>query len=50
MVVSSAVFCVRIALCGHEAAVDIYERIPGPMETRRAAIVVQPEMTATVEQ
>jgi len=28
--------CARIALHGHGAAVDIYERIPGPM--KRAAL------------
>jgi 2,6-dihydroxypyridine 3-monooxygenase len=42
--------CARIALQGHGTAVDIYERVPGPMETRGAGIVVQPEMTAILEQ
>lgn len=41
--------CAGVALHGHGAKVDIYERIPGPMETRGAGIVVQPEMTAILE-
>jgi len=41
--------CAGVALHGHGATVDIYERTPGPMETRGAGIVVQPEMTAILE-
>ncbi len=37
--------CAGIALHGIGAAVDIYERHAGPMETRGAGIVVQPELT-----
>jgi 2,6-dihydroxypyridine 3-monooxygenase len=35
--------CAGIALRGIGAEVDIFERHPGPMETRGAGIVVQPE-------
>ncbi len=35
--------CAGIALRGIGAEVDILERHPGPMETRGAGIVVQPE-------
>jgi 2-polyprenyl-6-methoxyphenol hydroxylase-like FAD-dependent oxidoreductase len=37
--------CAGIALRGIGAAVDIYERYAGPMETRGAGIVVQPQLT-----
>ena len=32
--------CAGVALHGHGAKVNIYEHIPGPMETRGAGIVV----------
>ena len=36
--------CAGIALRGIGAEVDIFERHPGPMVTRGAGIVVQPEL------
>jgi 2-polyprenyl-6-methoxyphenol hydroxylase-like FAD-dependent oxidoreductase len=42
--------CAGVALRGKGAQVDIYERIVGPMETRGAGIVVQPELTNLLEQ
>src|SRR6202795_3690501 len=37
--------CAGLALCGGGADVEIFERHPGPMETRGAGIVVQHELT-----
>ena len=37
--------CAGLALHGSGATVDIFERNPGPMETRGAGIVVQSELT-----
>jgi 2-polyprenyl-6-methoxyphenol hydroxylase-like FAD-dependent oxidoreductase len=42
--------CAGVALHGNGAQVEIYERITGPMETRGAGIVVQPELTNLLEQ
>ena len=42
--------CAGIALRGNGARVDIYEWIAGPMETRGAGIVVQPELTNLLSQ
>src|SRR5258708_12625222 len=37
--------CAGVALCDGGAEVEIFERHPGPMETRGAGIVVQHELT-----
>ena len=42
--------CAGIALHGHGARVDIYERHAGPMETRGAGIVVQPELMVILDE
>ncbi len=41
--------CAGLALQGHGADVAIFERSPGPMETRGAGIVVQPELTEILQ-
>jgi len=38
--------CTGVALRGIGCEVDMYERVPGPMRSRGAGIVVQPELTA----
>src|SRR5574341_1868935 len=42
--------CAGVALRGHGAAVDIFERHAGPMETRGAGIVVQPDLVRLLQQ
>jgi 2-polyprenyl-6-methoxyphenol hydroxylase-like FAD-dependent oxidoreductase len=41
--------CAGLALHGHGASVEIFERDPGPMETRGAGIVVQPALTEILQ-
>jgi 2-polyprenyl-6-methoxyphenol hydroxylase-like FAD-dependent oxidoreductase len=42
--------CAGVALRGIGADVDIYERVPGPMETRGAGIVVQGDLVNLLRQ